>query len=174
MRAFISFANRRQTTVWIAQGMPWLMLAVAMAAMAVLLAGGGVAEGQDLPPTCTGLDVAQDEATPGARVDLTFKFTPENCSPGELGEEFTITLDKDFKLPARFYEDNVTIRARQRFKPDWVDVGQDDDGNHEIELPGCQSWGPSVREEVGVCERARFPVSIELEDVQTARPARQI
>ena len=173
MRAFISFANRRQTTVWIAQWMPWLMLAVAMAAMSVLLAGGGVAEGQDLPPTCTGLDVAQDETTPGARVDLTFKFTPENCSPGELGEEFTITLDKDLKLPAQFDEDNVTIRARQRFKPDWADVGQDDDGNHEIELPGCQSWGPSVREEVGVCERARFPVSIELEDVQLPdQPAR--
>ena len=111
------------------------------------------------------LEVDQDDATaPGETTDLTLVFRPDNCAPGDLMDEFTITLDEDITLPSRFDEEDVLIRAGGRFRPDWADVGRDDDDNHEIDLPGCQAWKSG--DDVGVCDRASFPITIELQDVQ--------
>ena len=114
---------------------------------------------------CVNLEVDQDGSTvPGAATDLTLFFEPSDCEPGDLTGDFTITLHRDITLPSGFDKEDVLIRAGGRFRPVWADPGRDDDDNHEIELPGCQSW--EFGDTVGVCDRASFPISIELEDVQ--------
>ena len=115
---------------------------------------------------CNNLKVEQRSTTPGATVDLTLIFEPTNCSPGGLNEEFVITLHEDIGITSRYDEEDIVIRAGGRFTPDWADHGELDDGTHQLELPGCQAWGPKVGNNIGVCERARLPVSIQLENVR--------
>ena len=113
---------------------------------------------------CAGLDVRQDdETTPGATVDLTFRFTPNDCSPGPLDQVFTILLHEDIGFPAGFDEDDVVIIAAGRFVPVWVDDSVGSGEPHEIELPGCQQWS-SGSGDPGVCQFAGPPVVIEFKN----------
>ena len=118
--------------------------------------------GQTGSATCGSLDIDQDgDTTPGETVDLTFRFAPDGCSPGELNQEITILLHEDITIPSGFGKDDVVIIAGGRFTPLWVDDSADSGEPTEIELPGCQSWrqGGSDR---GVCDFANSPVVIEL------------
>ena len=115
---------------------------------------------------CNNLKVEQRSTTPGATVDLTLIFEPTNCSPGGLDEEFVITLHEDIGITSRYDEDDIVIRADGRFIPDWADYSELDDGTHQLELPGCQAWGPKIGNNIGVCDRADQPVSIQLENVR--------
>ena len=125
------------------------------------------------PAECTAVAIDQDDSTtPGDTVDLTLSFTPANCAPGALTSEFTITLHEDIGVPDDFDKGDVIIRAGGRFEPDWADYNEAEDGTHEIELPGCQAWGPSSQNALGVCDRSGLPVSIQLEDIQLpSRPS---
>ncbi len=115
---------------------------------------------------CHDLKVDQRSTTPGATVDLTLTFEPADCDPGGLDEEFVITLHEDIGITSRYDEEDIVIRAGGRFTPDWADYSELDDGTHQLELPGCQAWGPNFGDNIGVCERARLPVSIQLENVR--------
>ncbi len=122
---------------------------------------------------CTALAIDQDDSTtPGDTVDLTLSFAPANCGPGALTSELTITLHEDIGVPDDFDKVDVIIRAGGRFEPDWADYNEAEDGTHEIELPGCQAWGPSSQNALGVCDRSGLPASIVLEDIQLpSRPS---
>ncbi len=115
---------------------------------------------------CNNLKVEQRSTTPAATVDLTLIFEPSNCSPGGLDEEFAITLHEDIGITSRYDEEDIVIRADGRFTPDWADYSELDDGTHQLELPGCQAWGPKIGNNIGVCDRADQPVSIQLENVR--------
>ena len=162
MFIFAFSADRRRAIVNMIPPYRWLILAVPAAIIAAFVIADNLAWAQD---ACVNLEVDQDGSTvPGAATDLTLFFEPSDCEPGGLTGDFTITLHRDITLPSGFDEDDVLIRAGGRFRPVWADPGRDDDDNHEIELPGCQSW--EFGDTVGVCDRASFPISIELEDVQ--------
>ena len=122
---------------------------------------------------CTAVAIDQDDSTtPGDTVDLTLSFTQANCAPGALTSELTITLHEDIGVPDDFDKADVIIRAGGRFEPDWADYNEAEDGTHEIELPGCQAWGPSSQNALGVCDRSGLPISIQLEDIQLpSRPS---
>ena len=157
MRASTNSANRRQL-------MTWLTLAVAVAAVAMLLTGGGVAEGQgDVAPTfgsetipvqtyveattrCTDNDVSaqQSKSVPGSSFDLTFEFSG-NCQPEGYREAFiTIVLDEAIGVPAGFDRDDVIIFAPGRYYSSFVIVGTTESDDHEIEVAGCGQWRYSL------------------------------
>ena len=99
----------------------------------------------------------------GQRLILTFRFTPDGCSPGPLNQEFTIFLHEDIGFPSEFDKDDIRIIAGGRFVPEWVDDSVGSGEPHEITLPGCQSWRRGSGDP-GVCDDANFPVVIGLEN----------
>ena len=160
MRAFssiITFGRFSRALAWSAAGLMFLAVATGVTLLAI---DPGLVQAQ--APDCTAMELDQDgDYTPGSSVDLTFKFTPDGCSPGELNQEFIIFLHEDIGFPSGFDEDDVVILAGGRFVPDWVSDAVGRGEPHEIELPGCQSWRRGSGDP-GVCDEAAYPVVIEL------------
>lgn len=155
------FLRSPRAFVWPTAG---LLLAAAVAAVAIALLAGNAGAVQAQQGCDLVLD-QDDDYTPGSTFDLTFKFTPEDCKPGEFTSEFTIFLHEDITIPSGFDKQDVIIIAGGRFSPDWVDPNRGSGEPHEIELPGCQSWRRGSGDP-GVCDNTSPPVVIELNNLQ--------
>ena len=117
---------------------------------------------------CTDLVLDQDDnTTPGATVDLTLRFQPSGCDPtggDNWHDEITITLAEEIVIPSGFDKDDVSLRAARRYELQWEEVDRNDDGPHEILLPGCGGWESGSDDDV--CDETGFPVTIELNNLR--------
>ena len=105
---------------------------------------------------CERLELDQDDdTTPGATVDLTFRFAPADCRPGDVRSEITILLPEELTIPSGFDEEDVSIRAGRRYTPEYrPDINRNDDEPQEIVIPGCQAW-----EDVDNCSEVTQDIS---------------
>ena len=85
--------------------------------------------------------VQQNEKTPGDEFDLSFNFTGDCPAPSG---DITIILHEDIGVPSRLDDAQIRISAPGRWYPDYADLGDTDDGDHEIIVAGCSGWRRST------------------------------